>query len=184
MLWFTCCSVFSAGLCSNDLPCALCHIHEEASTGVATPGCLRDITPAVLPQDNRRDLAWILWLLLPMLPGDLFDSNVVRMDIYGNVICWFLWLANWEEAKQGLLARMKLAFHIDHTLAASRGGLSTLKNLQLLQYGANVLKGNLLQVPPSHPSKHTPIHPTCPPHHSASMFVCSWIMLLMLNLLK
>ena len=103
-----------------------------------------------------------------MLPGDLFDSNVIRMDAYGNVICWFLWLAHWEDAKQGLLARLKLAFHIDHILPASLGGLSTLKNLRLLQYGANVLKGNLLEVPPpSHTPilthTHTPHLPTPPP---------------------
>jgi len=182
--------VFSAGLCSKDLPCALCRIHKGASTGVATPGCLRDITPAVLTQDNRRALAWILWLLLPMLPGGLFDSDIIRMDMDGNVICWFLLLANWEDAKQGLLARLRLAYHIDHILAASLGGLSTLKNLRLLQYGANVLKGNLLEVPPpththTHPHMHThtPIQPTPAPHHSA-LLMSNLFMFWMLTCLK
>ncbi|KAK4252852.1 hypothetical protein QN277_010995 [Acacia crassicarpa] len=91
------------------------------------------IDPKVKPTAKPKIFVSLLWKQLSHLGNAGFDPAVIRVDPYGNVLYYHADSAS------------PLAWEIDHWFPCSRGGLTVLSNLRILQRQACKKKKNKLE---------------------------------------
>ncbi|XP_054781375.1 uncharacterized protein LOC129288686 [Prosopis cineraria] len=91
------------------------------------------IDPKAKPTAKPKIFISILWKQLSHLGNAGFDPAVIRVDPYGNVLYYHADSAS------------PLAWEIDHWFPCSRGGLTVLSNLRILQRQACKKKKNKLE---------------------------------------
>ncbi|KAK7325205.1 hypothetical protein VNO77_29363 [Canavalia gladiata] len=91
------------------------------------------IDPKAKPTSKPKIFVSVLWKQLSHLGNAGFDPAVIRVDAYGNVLYYHADSAS------------PLAWDIDHWFPCSRGGLTVLSNLRILQRQACKRKKNKLE---------------------------------------
>ncbi|KAE9584577.1 hypothetical protein Lalb_Chr25g0279551 [Lupinus albus] len=91
------------------------------------------IDPKAKPTTKPKIFASLLWKQLSHLGNAGFDPKVIRVDAYGNVVHY-----NADSASP-------LAWDIDHWFPCSRGGLTVVSNLRILQRQVGRRKKNKLE---------------------------------------
>ncbi|XP_019448111.1 PREDICTED: trichohyalin-like isoform X2 [Lupinus angustifolius] len=91
------------------------------------------IDPKAKPTNNPKIFVSILWKHLSHLGNAGFDPSVIRVDTYGNVLYFHADSAS------------PLAWDIDHWFPCSRGGLTVMSNLRIIQRQAYKRKKNNLE---------------------------------------
>ncbi|KAE9588034.1 hypothetical protein Lal_00002847 [Lupinus albus] len=91
------------------------------------------IDPKAKPTNKPKIFVSILWKQLSHLGNAGFDPAVIRVDTYGNVIYFHADSAS------------PLAWDIDHWFPCSRGGLTVMSNLRIIQRQAYRRKKNKLE---------------------------------------
>ncbi|XP_027340689.1 trichohyalin [Abrus precatorius] len=91
------------------------------------------IDPKAKPTSKPKIFVSVLWKQLSHLGNAGFDPAVIRVDAYGNVLYYHADSAS------------PLAWDIDHWFPCSRGGLTVLSNLSILQRQACKRKKNKLE---------------------------------------
>ncbi|KAF7843298.1 golgin subfamily A member 6-like protein 22 isoform X3 [Senna tora] len=91
------------------------------------------IDPKAKPTTKPKIFVSLLWKQLSHLGNAGFDPSVIRVDPYGNVLYYHADSAS------------PLAWEIDHWFPCSRGGLTVLSNLRILQRQACKRKKNKLE---------------------------------------
>ncbi|KAI9107379.1 hypothetical protein K1719_021416 [Acacia pycnantha] len=91
------------------------------------------IDPNAKPTAKPKIFVSLLWKQLSHLGNAGFDPAVIRVDPYGNVLYYHADSAS------------PLAWEIDHWFPCSRGGLTVLSNLRILQRQACKKKNNKLE---------------------------------------
>ncbi|KAK7261883.1 hypothetical protein RIF29_28206 [Crotalaria pallida] len=91
------------------------------------------IDPKAKPTSKPKIFVSILWKQLSHLGNAGFDPAVIRVDTYGNVLYFHADSAS------------PLAWDIDHWFPCSRGGLTVMSNLRIMQRQAYKRKKNKLE---------------------------------------
>ncbi|XP_019436389.1 PREDICTED: trichohyalin-like isoform X2 [Lupinus angustifolius] len=109
-------------------------LHEdEASRARDLDQMFPMIDPKAKPTNKPKIFVSILWKQLSHLGNAGFDPAVIRVDTYGNVIYFHADSAS------------PLAWDIDHWFPCSRGGLTVMSNLRIIQRQAYRRKKNKLE---------------------------------------
>ncbi|XP_057458341.1 nuclear matrix constituent protein 1 isoform X2 [Lotus japonicus] len=124
-------SPYSHGPPFTFTPYAL-HEHEDERASVLDQ-MFPLIDPKAKPTTKPKIFVGILWKQLNHLGNAGFDPAVIRVDGYGNVLYYHADSAS------------PLAWDIDHWFPCSRGGLTVLSNLRILQRQACKRKKNKLE---------------------------------------
>ncbi|KAE9585849.1 hypothetical protein Lalb_Chr24g0395661 [Lupinus albus] len=124
-------SPYSNGPPFTFIPYAL---HEdEAARAKSLDQMFPLIDPKAKPTNNPKIFVSILWKHLSHLGNAGFDPTVIRVDTYGNVLYFHADSAS------------PLAWDIDHWFPCSRGGLTVMSNLRIIQRQAYKRKKNNLE---------------------------------------
>ncbi|XP_061347098.1 uncharacterized protein LOC133292668 [Gastrolobium bilobum] len=106
---------------------------DEVERGRGLDQMFPVIDPKAKPTTKPKIFVSILWKQLSHLGNAGFDPAVIRVDAYGNVLYYHADSAS------------PLAWDIDHWFPCSRGGLTVLNNLRILQRQACKRKKNKLE---------------------------------------
>lgn len=129
---------------AENCECASCRANKRRSYNTSISLHLRDITLTAVSLTLWNVIYVALWARLLPIPGNLFVENSFKVDIYGNVLMYGAMTKAWQSNVNNLEMCSPLAGNIDHKVAHSRGGLTTMSNLVLVAWWANVLKGSSL----------------------------------------